>query len=116
MPDVRRGPTQADLFRHGPSQAELGRQKHEAAMRRFEGAYSDWLDQARATMEEVIRKNGNCTSDDCWALCPPPADAHPSLMGALFRDDRFLRVSAKKSERASANGRWISVYELKGEM
>lgn len=113
---MARGAIQTDLFRHTPTAAEIGRQKHAAAMERFEGLHGAWLAKARATMEQVIRETGSCSSDDCWALCPPPADAHPSLMGALFKDSRFLRISAKKSQRESANGRWISVYELKGEM
>lgn len=110
---AQRKAAQLDMFRSVPTSAEIGRQKHQAAMQRFETQHAVWLHYARNKMIEVIEVRGACSSDDCWELCPPPADAHPSLMGALFRDDRFLRISAKKSQRESANGRWISVYELK---
>jgi len=101
------------MFRYMPTAAEIGRQKHAAAMKRFETEHEEWLGRAREMMLTVITEKGNCSSDDCWERCPPPADAHPSLMGALFRDDRFLRITSKKSQRESANGRWISVYERK---
>lgn len=110
---AQRKAAQLDMFRSVPTPAEIGKQKHQAAMQRFETEHAVWLSLARNKMVEVIKIHGACSSDDCWDLCPPPADAHPSVMGALFKDHRFLRVTAKKSHRESANGRWISVYELK---
>ena len=66
-------------------------------------------------MVQVIEKMGECSSDDCWRLCPPPEDAHPSLMGCLFDDSRFVRVGDRLSTRPSAHSRRIGVYELRGE-
>ena len=103
---------QSDLFKHVPTQAEIGRQLKEQALDCIETAWSDWLAKARDTMAKVCLEKGQCTSDDCWELCPPPADAHHNIMGCLFRDRRFVRVSATQTKRASGRARWISVYEL----
>jgi len=37
---------------------------------------------------------------------------HPSVMGALFRDNRFRLVDFTLSKRPRANARRIGVYEL----
>jgi hypothetical protein len=109
-------PAQLDMFGAAPrkpTEAEIAQQKLDQAMKRFETQHAVWLKLAREKMVEVIKDRGSCSSDDCWRLCPPPDDAHPSVMGALFKDPRFLRISAMRSNRESANRRWISVYELK---
>lgn len=103
-------PAQLDMFAVR-TQAD-GRRERDAAKRRMATANEEWLDRAREAMVTVIKEKGFCSSDDCWEKCPPPADAHPSLMGCLFDDRRFIRVGDKLSTRASARSRRISTYEL----
>jgi hypothetical protein len=102
---------QIDLFRQNEQQE--GRRLRDEAKARLATSNGDWLETARNRMVEVIKTKGSCSSDDCWKLCPPPADAHPSVMGCLFDDERFVRIGDKLSERASARSRRISTYELR---
>ena len=110
---MKRKPVQIDMFRK--EEMDTGRKLRDRAKERLASNNSEWLDRARATMIVVIREKGECSSDDCWALCPPPADTHPSVMGCLFDDRRFIRIGDRLSTRPSARARRISTYELKDE-
>lgn len=103
---------QMDMFATRPTAAD-GKAARDKAKQRMATQNEEWLDRARSIMVEVIREKGSCSSDDCWRLCPPPASAHPSLMGCLFDDRRFVRIGDRLSERASARSRRISTYELR---
>jgi hypothetical protein len=108
-----RSPGQADLFYKAAM--DTGRQLRDAGKERLSERNQIWLARARATMVDVIRQKGECSSDDCWELCPPPIATHPSVMGCLFDDRRFVRIGDRLSKRPSAHARRISVYELKDE-
>ena len=54
-------------------------------------------------------------SDDVWRYCPPPADAHPSCMGAVFKSGLFVMTGWKASTRPSAHARVIRTYRLRGD-
>lgn len=102
---------QIDMFHQRTM--EDGRREARHAKDRMATQNEEWLDRARSMMVSVIMKKGWCSSDDCWDICPPPADAHPSVMGCLFDDRRFVRIGDMLSKRPSARGRRISTYELK---
>jgi hypothetical protein len=44
-----------------------------------------WLARARHTARDLAAKRGRVTSDDLYDVCPLPLDAHPNLMGAVWR-------------------------------
>lgn len=113
MPAKRRGPVQIDMFAQRTQ--DDGRRARDDAKKRLASQNEEWLDRARATMVTVIRDKGECSSDDCWKLCPPPADTHPSVMGCLFDDRRFLRIGDRLTSRPEGRARRISTYELKDE-
>jgi hypothetical protein len=104
-------PVQESLFGIG-----LGRELQREAKTRMASRNQAWLDEARATMVLVVREKGFCSSDDCWERCPPPKEAHPSLMGCLFDSPLFVRTGDMHSKRPQARARRISTYELKEEM
>ena len=89
-----------------------GKQRKEEALDLFEGRQDAWLANARDMAAQLARENGKVTSDDIWLTLPPPLSAHPSVMGALFRDNRFRLVDFTLSKRPRANARRIGVYEL----
>lgn len=106
-------PQQIDMFRQAEQRdGREGRRLRDEAKSKLALRNSDWLDRAREKMVEVILIKGFCSSDDCWEHCPPPPDSHPSVMGCLFDDRRFVRIGDKLSDRASARSRRISTYEL----
>jgi hypothetical protein len=105
-------PEQPDLFRKGPT----GEQLRDAALQRFEQNEPRWLDRARAMLVALLGDGqGEVSSDDVWRYCPPPADVHPSCMGAVFKDDRFCVTGWRASTRPSAHARVIRTYCLKGD-
>jgi hypothetical protein len=103
---------QRDLFPwpDRPTGEELKRYHLE----RFENREAQWYRYARAKAVEWLQANPGAwiSSDWVWQHCPPPADAHPSIMGPVFRDHRFTHMGYTKSKRASAHARVISLYAL----
>ncbi len=92
---------------------EKGLIRKEAAHYAFETENAEWLGRARDAMAKLAEER-EVTSDDVWRLCPPPKDAHHSVMGVLFKDARFVRVGSQQTRRAEGRARWISIYALKG--
>lgn len=114
---------QNDLFRQtvGPS----GEQLKKEAFQKLDSKHGRWIHWAREQVYQLLVKRTadheafpltaplpTVTSDDIWDRWPPPADAHPSVMGPVFSDRRFLREGYQKSKRPSAHSRVISVYVL----
>jgi len=106
-------PEQQDLFRKGPTGEQL---KH-YHLKRLEEREGDWLQRARIMMFQLAqdRPDLEVSSDHVWQFCPPPADCHPSVMGPIFRDRRFVAVGWKASTRPSAHARVIRTYRLRGD-
>ena len=110
--------SQQDLFRKGPSGAEL----RDHALKTFEAREKPWLERARARMVDhasvqsaLAGYDFEVCSDDVWKFCPPPADAHPSVMGTVFKSSLFVMTGWKASTRPSAHARVIRTYRLRGE-
>ena len=103
---------QTDLFRKGPSGTEL----RDHALRKYELQETVWLSRARLAMCNLLADGQHeVSSDDVWRYCPPPADAHPSCMGAIFKQSYFVTTGWRASTRPSAHARVIRTYRLKGE-
>ena len=90
-----------------------GQRRRDLGLERVTERNDTWIAAARETMVALARQQTTVTSDDVWKYCPPPSDAHPSVMGGIFKDDRFFRTGTRQSKRPSAHARWISEYELK---
>lgn len=69
-----------------------------------------WLAHARAEMLRLVDERGRVSADDLHATCPPPVDAHPNLIGAVFRRLGLQVVDWRQSTRKAAHARMIPVY------
>lgn len=105
-------PDQQDLFWKGRSGAEL----RDLALKKFEATETSWLDRARMAMVALLRDGQLFVcSDDVWRYCPPPKDAHPSVMGTVFKPGYFVQTGWIASTRPSAHARVIRTYVLRGD-
>lgn len=93
---------------------KTGIQLRDEGIEKVSSGHGEWLSKARFVAAQIIKCNGEVTSDEIWLYCPLPHGAHPNLMGAVFRDRRFHQVGFKQSVRPSAHGRSIRIYTLKG--
>ncbi len=75
----------------------------------------DWITRARNFAMHYAARNGEVTSDDVQKWCPPPPDAHPNVMGAVFRGKRLKPVGFTQTKRVSGHARTIRIYELAGD-
>lgn len=79
----------------------------------FEEHRADWLAEARAIAFDLAQRNGTVTIDDVRALCPPPADVDPRVMGAVFRTRDFRPTGKhRKSARSICHNRPVAIFEL----
>jgi hypothetical protein len=85
------------------------------ALKTHEVHYEHWLAEARNAAFRFAQTNGFVCSDDVHRLCPMPSWVHHNAMGAVFRDNRFVRRGYVQSKRPSAHARVISDYVLRGD-
>jgi hypothetical protein len=78
----------------------------------FEAYRGDWLDDARATAFRLCSVRGEITIDDVRAVCPPPLDVDPRVMGAVMRPPEFEIVRYVKSARRECHNRPVAVFRL----
>ena len=79
----------------------------------------EWIALARKTAFSLLKTRivrGDIatimqTSDDLWALCPPPPEINPKAMGAVFRSG-FKAIGYVSSKRKQAHARPIRVWTL----
>ena len=100
-------PDQCDLFG--------GREDRDDALRRLEEARKTWVERARTVADIYARQMGEVCSDDIWAMCPPPVDVDPRVMGAVFAKGKWERVGYRQSKRRQCHARPIPIWRLKGE-
>jgi hypothetical protein len=58
-------------------------------LRTHEETKPDYLWQARSIARRLLKDRDWITVDDIRAICPPPADMHPTVMGAIFKHADF---------------------------
>ena len=77
----------------------------------------EWIALARKKAFSLLKTrivrgdNATITSDDLWALCPPPPEINPKAMGAVFRSG-FKPIGYVSSKRKQAHARPIRVWTL----
>lgn len=76
--------------------------------------HTDWIEKARAVARQLAVAKGAISSDDIWEHCPPPPNADPRVMGAVFypRSD-WERVDYRPSIRRTSHGRPVAIWTLK---
>ncbi|HCE07062.1 MAG TPA: hypothetical protein DEQ40_00380 [Oxalobacteraceae bacterium] len=86
-------------------------------METFEETRGTWLDDARAAAKHLAATNGTVTIDDVRAVCPPPDDIDPRVMGAVLRTGKdFSLVGYQASDRPESTGRPICIFKLAGNV
>ncbi len=74
----------------------------------------NWVAQARIAARHIAVEKGEVTINDVREVCPPPEDADPRILGAVFQKNEFVRVGFAVSDRRACHGRMIGVFRLKG--
>jgi hypothetical protein len=75
---------------------------------------SDWIFKARDAARRLATERGQITINDVRGVCPPPEDADPRIMGAVFLKREFERVGFAASSRDACHHRTIGVFKLRG--
>lgn len=73
-----------------------------------------WVESARACARRIAAARGQVTIDDVRALCPPPENADPRIMGSVFTAAEFHQIGRINSSRRECHGRSIGVFALRG--
>ena len=96
------------------SEVAEGIELREEALDLLEQKRHEWIKQARAFAFNLLSRRGInnpdpvITSDDLWALCPPPSDINPKVMGAVFRKSSgFKPLGYVPSKRKQCHARPI---------
>ena len=91
-----------------------GIELREEALDILEEKRHEWIALARKYAFNLLSRRGLhqtnpvVTSDDLWALCPPPSDINPKVMGAVFRKNAgFKPLGYVPSKRKQAHARPI---------
>jgi len=82
----------------------------------FEEHREEWLDRARADARMIGTRQELVTIDDVRALCPPPPDVDPRVMGAVFTRSEWESVGYQRSARRECHNRPVGVFRLKRVM
>jgi hypothetical protein len=79
----------------------------------FEEFRGEWLQEARATAAMLGSSGREITINDVRALCPPPEDVDPRVMGAVFTRKCWTLVRYERSNRATCHNRPVGVFRIK---
>jgi hypothetical protein len=82
----------------------------------FELSRAQWLAQARSAAWKLGQSGCTVTVNDVRAVCPPPANADPRVMGAVFTKSVWERVAIVNSDRGACHGRPIAAFRLRGSV
>lgn len=81
-----------------------------------EGQHSQWLETARQIAILMGREGGVVTVDMVRAICPPPPDADPRIMGAVMLRKHWERVGYESSVRAVCHHRPVARFKLRTDV
>lgn len=95
------------------TQATLGFEARDQSLDLLERTRADWISRARIVAHNIILRKGWVTADDLREVWPVPDDWDARVVGAVFRDRRFLKIGSTATERVSSHRRPISVFRLR---
>ena len=79
-----------------------------------EETHAQWIERARAAARAFAMTHGVVTSDDIWVICPPPPDADPRVMGAVFKPrSDWEKADYRPSWRRECHNRLITIWRLR---
>lgn len=81
---------------------------------RHEQTKKHYIYAARGLAVRICRERGEVTINDIREKLPPPEDMHPSVLGAVLRDKRFIHTGRYTSAKHTAShARKVGIYKLK---
>lgn len=81
---------------------------------RHEQTKKHYIYAARGLAVRICRERGEVTINDIRQQLPPPEDMHPSVLGAVLRDRRFIHTGRYTSAKHTAShARKVGIYQLK---
>ena len=93
--------------------ALAGFEARDAALDLLERTRADWISRARIVAHNIILRKGWVTADDLREVWPVPDDWDARVVGAVFRDKRFVKEGYRATERTTSHGRPIAVFRLR---
>lgn len=91
---------------------QIGRVLRDAQLDLFEHRDTAFLSRCRALAVEICHQQGTVSINDIRAQLQIPADMHPSVLGAVFRNKQFQKVGLIEATHPQAHARVIRVYSL----
>lgn len=79
----------------------------------FERTRGEFLAKARRVALRLGKKGKAVTVNDVRALCPPPEEIDPRIMGAVFRTSDWERLDYVSTNRRACHGRPVAVFVRK---
>lgn len=96
-----------------------GFEQRDIAIDLLERTRADWIQRARIVAHNIIigRQHywlgGWVTADDLREVWPVPVGQDARVVGAVFRDKRFVKMGYTATERPSSHSRPIAVFRLR---
>lgn len=73
-----------------------------------------YLYAARGLAVRICKEKGEVTINDIRDKLPPPEEMHPSVLGAIFRDRRFIHTGRyTTAKHLASHARKVGIYQLK---
>lgn len=92
--------------------ATIGQVIRDAQLNLFEQRDATFLARCRAIAAEVCRQHGSVSINDVRERVQIPAEMHPSVLGAVFKDKKFKAVGFTLANHPQAHARVIRTYQL----
>jgi hypothetical protein len=87
----------------------------DAVLLRLEHARSDYLTRARQAAWWLSAGGKRLVSvDDVRAVCPPPFEVDPRVMGAIFKKSQWEAIAMHNSTRRTCHARPIRRFKWVG--
>lgn len=84
----------------------------EAQLALFESRDKEFLAECRAVAVQICQEFGTVSINDIRQRVAIPAEMHPSVLGAVFRNKQFEACGFTEATHAQAHARVVRVYKL----
>jgi len=86
----------------------------ETVLPTFEEHRAEWLARARAVARQLGQGGRVVTVNDVRALCPPPPNVDPRVMGGIFSGKDWELLDYARTNRRACHGRAVGLFRLRG--
>ena len=82
------------------------------ALAALENANAEYVAAARAVALQLGQGGAIVTVDDIRAICPPPEEIEPRVMGCILRRPTWVKTGYRDGARRTSHKRPISEFKL----